>query len=350
MIIANRYKPTGATAAGGMGEILECTDTHLQRAVIIKRLQKGIEERRLLDEQKALAKLRSKHVVQLYDIVQISDRGAPELAIVLEYIEGENLNVGSFKSGRKYLHALWQIACGLRDIHESGVIHRDIKPSNIRLDKEGVIKIIDFGLSRSVDQAKTRSIIGTPVFMAPELWLGKTISFDASIDVYAFGATALALIGTNAPTELIQQPPRPISLPGLSAILPGVPAQIATLIHRCLSPKPNDRPAMAEVRHTIEKQLLENQHRALVILGNTAHQLDRINKKISVNAGAVGTIEIEYDGSDFFVTNAKGSVFLNNASAKPGDAVPGCCVITFGIPGQNRRFVTFDVSMPEVMP
>ncbi|TRL30837.1 serine/threonine protein kinase [Methylosinus sporium] len=350
MTIAGRYTPTGATAAGGMGEIIECVDTHLQRLVIIKRLQKDVEERRLLDEQKALAKLRSKHVVQLYDVVQLSDRGVPENAIVLEFIDGANLEIGSYNANRKYIHTLWQIACGLRDIHDAGVIHRDVKPNNIRLDKEGVIKIIDFGLARSEDAAKTRGIIGTPAFMAPELWSHKTISFDASIDVYAFGATAVALLSTDAPRELAQQPPRPISLPALSASLPGLSAPTVALVHRCLDRSPANRPKMVEVQSILQQQLLENQHRALVVFDGATHHLDRKNRKISVNAGTVGSIGIEYNGTDFVVISASGTVFLNNAVAKVGHVVPGCCVITFGIPGQSRRFVTFDVSTPEVMP
>lgn len=349
-MIVGRYTPTGGTAAGGMGEIIECVDTHLQRPVIIKRLQKGVEERRLLDEQKALAKLRSKHVVQLYDVVQLSDRRQPETAIVLEFIDGENLEVGSFKPNRKYIHTLWQIACGLRDIHQAGVIHRDIKPNNIRLDKEGVIKIIDFGLARSQDAAKTRSIIGTPIFMAPELWSDKTISFDASIDVYAFGATALALLSRSAPKELAQQPPAPISLPALSASLPGVSSPTVALLHSCLDSRSSHRPKMADVQLVLQRQLLENQHKALVVFGGTPHLLDRKNRKINLSAGPVGSLGIEYNGVEFVVISASGAVFLNNAVARVGNIVPGCCVITFGNQGQARRFVTFDVSTPEVMP
>jgi eukaryotic-like serine/threonine-protein kinase len=350
MTIAGRYTPTGGTAAGGMGEIIECLDNHLQRPVIIKRLQQGIEERRLLDEQKALAKLRSKHVVQLYDVVELSDRHRPETAIVLEFIEGANLQIGSFKPDRKYIHTLWQIACGLNDIHDAGVIHRDIKPNNIRLDKEGVIKIIDFGLARSSDAATTRSVIGTPLFMAPELWSHKTISFDKSIDVYAFGATALALLSTPPPAALVQQPPQPISLPALSACLPGLSASTTALVHRCLAFNPASRPSMAEVKSALQLQLLENQHRALVVLGETTHNLDRKNRKVNVDAGAIGSIGIEYNGRQFVVISANGAVFINNTPATVNYIVPGCCVITFGSAGQARRFVTFDVSTPEVMP
>jgi serine/threonine protein kinase len=207
-MIANRYIPTGNTAAGGMGDVLQCTDSHLQRNVIIKKLQNGIEERRLVDEQKALAKLRSKHVVQLYDIILLADGEERKNAIVIEFIAGTDLVAGSFQVNQSYLNVLWQIASGLRDIHEAGVIHRDIKPNNIRLDKEGVIKIIDFGLARSSDAATTQSIIGTPIFMAPELWNNGTVSFDMSIDVYAFGVTCMALLGTDIPNELAARPPQ----------------------------------------------------------------------------------------------------------------------------------------------
>ncbi|MBV6851279.1 hypothetical protein [Xanthomonas euvesicatoria] len=74
-----------------MGEVIFCEDLHLQRKVVLKHLQAGVEARRLLDEQKALSKLRSKHVVQLYDIVNIPGVGGPMPAIVLEFIDGETL-------------------------------------------------------------------------------------------------------------------------------------------------------------------------------------------------------------------------------------------------------------------
>jgi len=332
-----------------MGEIIECIDSHLQRRVVIKRLQAGIEERRLLDEQKALAKLRSKHVVQLYDIVDLADRGKAEKAIVLEYIDGKNLEVGSFTAGRPYLNALWQIASGLKDIHEAGVIHRDIKPSNLRIDKEGVVKIIDFGLARSHDDAETHNIIGTPVFMAPELWTGQTVSFDQFIDVYAFGATAIALLSKNAPRELALRPPQAVPLAHLNASLPGLQADLVSLIHRCLDMNSKNRPPTAEVVGRLARHLLQNEHRALVVMSGQVHQLDRNNRRITLNAPSVGSLGIEYDGFDFKILSASGAVYLNNAAALPGSIVPGCCVITFGV-GPNRRFVTFDVSSPEVMP
>ncbi|WP_026158289.1 serine/threonine protein kinase [Rhizobium leguminosarum] len=347
--IANRYEPTGNTDAGGMGEILECVDLHLKRRVIVKRLQLGIDERRLLDEQKALAKVRSKHVVQLYDIVELHSGKKANKAIVLEYIDGNNLAIGAFAPDRTYLGVIWQIACGLRDIHDAGVIHRDIKPANIRLDSEGVVKIIDFGLARSRDEAKTRGVVGTPVFMAPELWGNDTVSFNSSIDVYAFGVTALALLNQRVPAELGRMPPKPVSLSSLVSTFPKIPSEIMATLVACLEHTPARRPTMAAVQKIIERRLLENAHRALVVMDGTIHHLDSKSRRITLNASSVGSIAIEYNGYEFTVVTVSGDVFINNTVAKTGTSMPGCCVITFGT-GSNRRFVTFDVSHPEVMP
>jgi serine/threonine protein kinase len=332
-----------------MGEIIECVDLHLKRPVVIKRLQLGVEQRRLIDEQKALAKVRSKHVVQLYDIVELINGSRTDKAIVLEYIDGSNLEVGSFQPDRNYLSVIWQIACGLRDIHDAGVIHRDIKPNNIRIDSEGVVKILDFGLARSRQEAKTRGAVGTPIFMAPELWGDSTISFNNAIDVYAFGVTALALLDQRVPAELGQMPPRPVSVTALAGAFPKVPPDVLATLFRCLDHAPSERPAMSTVQSIIARRLLENEHRALVVMDGQTHQLDNKNRKISLTAGTVGSIVIEYNGYEFVVSSVAGSVFINNSGAKAGSAMPGCCVITFGT-GTNRRFVTFDVSHPEVMP
>lgn len=299
MAIAGRYEPTGATASGGMGEVIECTDLHLKRKVIVKRLQVGVAERRLLDEQKALAKVRSKHVVQLYDIVDLNDRVRGEKAIVIEYIDGQNLQIASYKSDRQYLKILWQIACGLRDIHAAGVIHRDIKPQNIRLDTEGVVKIIDFGLARSKADAKTSGAIGTPAYMAPELWGHNTVSFDQAIDVYAFGVTAMALLTSKLPNALATMPPGDVSLASASAILNGAPSDVIDAIHACLRRDSTKRPSMQDVQAILARQLLKDQHRALAVMNGQLHLLDQTNRTMNLKLGTVASISIVYDGFDF---------------------------------------------------
>lgn len=89
-----------------MGEVIFCEDQHLQRQVVLKHLQAGVEARRLLDEQKALSKVRSKHVVQLYDIVNIQGAVTQQPAIVLEFIDGETLQAGSLSANADYLNLI----------------------------------------------------------------------------------------------------------------------------------------------------------------------------------------------------------------------------------------------------
>lgn len=141
----------------------------------------------------------------------------------------------------------------------------------------------------------------------------------------------------------------PVPLTTLRAGLVGLQPDIVALIHACLTTESAKRPRMADVQTVLARRLLENEHRALVVMDGQAYSLDRKNRRITLNAGAVGSLTIEYDGFDFKISGASGAVSLNNSAAQAGSVVPGCCVITFGV-GTNRRFVTFDVSHPEVMP
>lgn len=86
MLIAGRYEPTGAAAWGGMAEAHRLLDTHLSREVILKRLRNPHDARRLIDEKKALLKLRSKHVVQLFDIIRYDYSGTPETGLILDHM------------------------------------------------------------------------------------------------------------------------------------------------------------------------------------------------------------------------------------------------------------------------
>ncbi len=349
MKLPSRYELSGGSGGGGMGDIYYCSDKHLQRDVVLKLLKDGEDERRLLDEQKALIQLRSKHVVQLFDVISIND-GQDKTALVLEYINGSNLEIGGYVPSDAYLKILWQIACGLADIHAADVIHRDIKPSNIRVDGSGVVKILDFGLARREGaDAKTRSIIGTIGYMAPELWGGATISFDASIDVYAFGVTALALLNATPPKEIFERPPEPVAAGALSSLRGSLPDDLVSILERCLSYKPADRPRMREIEEALRQHLLRDKHRALVVMSGKAHELNAASRKMTLTYGTIGSVEIGYDGFRFSVLAFSGVVSINNKPVSVGTVLPDCCVITFGAAASARTFVTFDVSNPEVM-
>ncbi|MEO5338752.1 MAG: protein kinase [Magnetospirillum sp. WYHS-4] len=348
-MIAGRYQPTGNAAAGGMGDVIECVDIRLNRRVVIKTLKDGEDERRLIDEQRSLINLRSKHVVQLFDIVVLDNDLKKKTGLVLEHIDGKNLEWASFSQDNLFLKILWQIACGLADIHAAGIIHRDIKPDNIRIDTNGVIKIIDFGLARREGKdATTRSIIGTPNFMAPELWGSKTISFDNAIDVYAFGMTALSLLMISPPDEVLEMPPASPAKGAIVSLLAEIPPEIATIIESCFDLSPHNRPSMAKIRDALSRNLLYERHRALLIVSGTPHELSNKHRTVSLRFGPT-SISISYDGYGFFVSQLNGLVSANNKPLSVRDEITGCAVLTLNAPGA-RDFVTFDISNPQVMP
>ena len=344
-LIANRYEPTGNAAWGGMGEVNECIDQNLGRKVMLKRVFKLSDMTRLMDEQKALIKLRSKHVVQLLDVIKFQWNSQELTCLVLEHIDGSDLDKLSFSPDPAYQKVLWQIASGLADIHRAGVIHRDIKPQNIRMDKFGIVKIIDFGLAREAGiDAKTKSNTGTIGYMAPELYGSATISFSSAVDTYAFGRTALALLGLTPKVEK----PKAVPKGSLVAIFKTMNPAIASAIESCLEMSPSDRPHMSDIAALLGQDLIRDRHRASIVQdGSQVFQLHAQNRAATISS-AVGKITIQYDGLKFFIASVTGDVFVNNRPAQPGSAMLSSCVITIGTQGSSRAFLTFDVSNPEV--
>lgn len=337
-----------------MSDAFVCIDEHLDRPVLIKRLQSGVNESRLLDEIAALTAIRSKHVVEIFDVLR--DRGGHIIGIVEDYISGPDLNSQlPIKAADEFLRVTYAIACGISDIHEKGRVHRDIKPSNMKFDNEGCLKIFDFGLSRSDDlDAKTVGTVGTIGYLAPELCVAdeEEIAFSQPVDVYAFGATALKMMRGTLPSQLRRTPPiLPCTDADFNNSLLNLPKRIADLLNACLDADPDQRPTMSLVRDEIAAHLLRDKHRATLVLGNSVHVLDATNRTARIGAGSLGSIDIRYDGLQFLVVAISGDVTINNSALRLNQALPGACVVTLGDPSLlwNRRYITVDISHPEVV-
>jgi len=336
-----------------MSEAHRCHDLRLNRPVILKTLRGKEEQRRLADEQKALMKLRSNHVVQLLDVVSISHQGHDIPCLVLEYIEGDDLSEGIFGIDDDYLGVLWQIAKGLDEIHREGIVHRDIKPNNVRRDKEGVIKIIDFGLSREVGlDNKTKASIGYIPYMAPELLKAGEIEFSTEADVFAYGVLALAITNAGLPDWCRARTPRDAPPDLVDKHLPVLDPNVRTILQRCVSTLPSDRPKMSEVVASVEGVLLRDRHRARIVIGGKVSEIDSAHRTakptISSAGKPIAQLEIYYDGNSFVIQSVIGSVLINNMSLAVGDTLPKSCVVAFK-GGSNFYYATFDVSNPEYM-
>ncbi|MCH7778011.1 MAG: protein kinase, partial [Gemmatimonadetes bacterium] len=242
---------------------------------------------------------------------------------------------------------------GLSDIHAENIIHRDIKPNNIKLDSESIVKIYDLGFAREEGpKAKTKGFVGTVRFAAPELYGTDTVTFSKAIDVYAFGATAYFLSGDELPQELCKIPPNPLPAGSFQGMSVKIPAELASLFGQCLEHDPAARPEMADVRDKIARYLLQDKHQALTILNEKPSYLNAGRKSVRLEYSGVGKIQIAYDGLRFKVKSVQGEIYINNQGVVVGAVLPGSCVIAFGAahrPPNQRGFVTFDISNPEVV-
>jgi eukaryotic-like serine/threonine-protein kinase len=354
MHLPERYTVDGESMDGGMATVFKCTDSVLERPVALKVMPRNLNTRRFKDELDALFKIRSKHVVQVYDVCVDST----SVGIIQEYVDGKDLFSPDLAptNCQTYLQMLWQISSGISDIHDAGLIHRDIKPNNMKVDNnEGILKIYDFGLAREDGPAAaTVGFVGTVGFSAPEQYLTGT-QFTQGIDTFAFGATALYYALQSLCAELAASPPVAFSTNPFKNLVFALPDEIADLLYSCLDHEPSRRPTMRVVDCAIKKHLLFNRHRALVVLNGVASYLDSSKTSVKLRYAPVASVkivvEITYDGLSFLVSEVTGDVFVNNAKVQVGNILPGACVLTLGAPDlkQLRAYVTFDLSHPEII-
>lgn len=349
--LPSRYQKTGDSASGGFGSVIFCNDLHLERLVAIKSIKDVSEKHRLIDELNSLMLLRSKHVVQVYDIVHGENN---TIGIVQEYIDGDDLWISHFPkaSYENYIKTLWQIASGIVDIHEADVIHRDIKPNNMKFDSEGIVKIFDFGLSRDEGPtAVTNGFKGTFGFAAPELFKSGIVSFSKSIDTYAYAITAIYLTGVELPSELKNIPPQPLQNNIFDSLPFRLPSELSLILSKCLASSPDDRPPMVDIQRQLSKHLLKDKHQALATYAGKTSILNASNRTVNLRYLNVGEIKIEYNGFSFYISSVNGEVFINNRMAGYNDELPGSCVVALGDVSRqsNRVYITFDLSHPEVV-
>ena len=197
-----------------------------------------------------------------------------------------------------------------------------------------------------------------PLFAAPELY-ATSANFTSAIDVYAFGATALFLATGGLAPELMAIPPVPSPAGNFGSVrIPAgkkgtaLSAEVVRLLDACLAKSPSDRPPMTVVRDALARHLLFDKHQALVVFRGSPSYLNATNRAIALQFGAVGSVEITYDGLTFTVTAGSGEVFINNRAVVVGHELPGCCVVALGSQARRnneRAFITFDVSHPEIV-
>ena len=211
--VAGKYRLDALVGYGGMGSVWSATHVGLGHQVAIKLIShqhaRSTEVRRRFDtEAKAVAKLKSRHVVQIYDNGELED-GTPYIA--MELLQGESLHRRIHRGGPMQLPeavtVLTAVCKALSRAHSAGIVHRDIKPDNIFLaqsEEEGgyITKVLDFGVAKIALQegehsaTQTGSLVGTPLYMSPEQARGlRTI--DHRTDLYSLALVAYTMLTGN---------------------------------------------------------------------------------------------------------------------------------------------------------
>jgi hypothetical protein len=205
-----KYRILGPLGQGGMGEVYKAYQPDLRRTVAIKTLLAGEHAspdslERFLREARVAAQLVHPNIVQIYDI------GAEGRLryIVMEHVEGRSLKEVLAERGRldppSALRLARSVARALQFAHERGVIHRDIKPANLLLDRQGRVRILDFGLAKSLTESGALTaggtMIGTPGYMSPEQAFAAPEEVDARADVYSLGAVLYEMLTGRPPFE-----------------------------------------------------------------------------------------------------------------------------------------------------
>jgi serine/threonine protein kinase/predicted ATPase len=253
------YRIFKVLGEGGMGIVLHAEDTQLKRAVALKVIKADFSQdqetrQRFLREARAMAQVKSDHVVTIYQVGQDNET----CYIAMELLEGEPLNILLDRVVRPTVSEMLrigrEIAHALAAAHAKGLIHRDIKPENVWLEEPiGRVKLLDFGLARAhtVNVRLTSSgiIIGTPAYMAPEQ--ARAEPLDERTDLFALGCLLYELATGRPPfygesvtailLALIGETPLPPSHSN-----PEIPAALDELILHLLAKSPADRPTSAQ--------------------------------------------------------------------------------------------------------
>src|SRR5437588_11691375 len=256
------YEILAPLGAGGMGEVWRARDTRLGREVAIKILPADVASdpgrlKRFEKEARSASALNHPNIVTIYDV------GTADSVswIAMERVEGKTLRELLFGSAlpiRKLLPIAAQVADGLAKAHEAGIVHRDLKPENVMVTKDGLVKILAFGLAKlthpELDSGGTNlptetgaspgMILGTVGYMSPEQAAGQPLDFRS--DQFSFGSILYEMAtgkrafqkttAVDTLSAILHEEPKPVAELNSDA-----PAPLRWIVERCLAKEPDRR-------------------------------------------------------------------------------------------------------------
>lgn len=252
------YRVLDRIGDGGMGTVYRGVDDMLDREVALKVMRPELSRQAQLSERfrqeaVALARLAHVNITTVFGLERTGD----QLVMVMEFVRGETLEAIVQRSGKIAWQRAFELAAAVADAldhaHDKGVVHRDIKPANVMLTRQGVVKVMDFGIARILGrsrQTRVGAAVGTPMYMSPEQLRGEEV--DGRSDQYSLGAVIYELITGRMAFEAdsdyelmmkqLNEPPPPVR-----ACVPDVPPQVDEILQRTMAKRADER--YPSVRH-----------------------------------------------------------------------------------------------------
>jgi eukaryotic-like serine/threonine-protein kinase len=259
-----RYRIISKIGAGGMGEVYRAQDTELGRPVALKFLPADVAAhqsrvKRFIQEAKAASSLNHPNILTVYEIGRVDDT----TFIATEFVDGVTLRQ-HLRHPLKLIEILdisIQVASALVAAHAAGIVHRDIKPENIMVRKDGIVKVLDFGLAKLTEREDSSSagseaptmalvntepgaVLGTVAYMSPEQAAGREV--DARSDIWSLGIVLYEMLTSRVPFEgaskshiivaIIDREPLPVS-----KWAPNVPEALEWIVAEALTKDPEER-------------------------------------------------------------------------------------------------------------
>ena len=289
-LLAGRYRLVHRLASGGMGQVWRAQDTILERPVAVKLLSSELTEdpaflRRFRIEARSTAALSHPGIASVFDYGETGEPN-PTAYLVMELVEGVTLSAVLAREGRlgpeRALDVVAQAALALGSAHQAGLVHRDVKPSNLMIRRDGVVKVTDFGIARTIGEAPSTEaglVVGTAAYLSPDQVACRPVT--PASDVYALGVVAYECLAGRRPftgehpvaLALAHQSHPPPPLP------PDVPAPVRALVEQAMAKDARKRPtadALADTAIMARTALLEERHRDARADGNRRPVADRV--------------------------------------------------------------------------
>src|SRR5580693_2510318 len=249
--LSQRYETLASAGHGSMGNVYKARDRETGETVALKLLKPEIASDQVMmdrfkNELLFARKITHKNVCRVHEFNRLGGIAYTSM----EFVEGESLRSVLNRFGglpqRKAADLALQICSGLKEAHAQGIVHRDLKPENVMIDGQGNVKIMDFGIARSMEAGTrlTGSMVGTPAYMAPEQVAGKSV--DYRTDIYSLGLMLYEMF-TGVPAfsadnsiavalkQMREDPPPP------HEIEPNIPVGTERTILKCLEKDPAKR-------------------------------------------------------------------------------------------------------------